>query len=77
MSRKVLGALFAALVVSTLAPAGDRSPKIPSAVVEKRVAKLTEKVHWLRDLDEAKALAQKEKKPIFWLHVLGDLDGVC
>ena len=50
---------------------------VPSAVVEKQVARLTDEVHWCTTLEEAKALAQKENKPIFWLHALGDLDGIC
>jgi hypothetical protein len=77
MSRKVFGALSLAVVVSTWALAGDRTPKIPSSVVEKRVAKLTQKIDWLSSLEEAKARATEQKKPIFWLHALGDLDGIC
>jgi hypothetical protein len=50
---------------------------VPSAVVEKKVAKLTERVKWHSSLDEAKDQARKDNKPIFWLHALGDLDGVC
>ena len=55
----------------------DVGPLVPPAVVEKKIARLTEQVHWHSSLDEAKELARKENKPIFWLHVLGDLDGIC
>jgi hypothetical protein len=41
------------------------------------VVKLNEQIHWLASLDEAKALAQEQNKPIFWLHALGELDGIC
>ena len=55
----------------------DTGRVIPGDVVEKKVEKLTDKIHWLSSLDEAKSLAQKQRKPIFWLQALGDLDGEC
>ena len=55
----------------------DTGRVIPGEVVEKKVEKLTDKIDWLSSLDEAKALAQKQHRPIFWLHALGDLDGEC
>jgi hypothetical protein len=55
----------------------DVGVTVPSKTVEKQVAKLTQKVKWLSSLDEAKEEARKQKKPIFWLHALGDLDGIC
>jgi hypothetical protein len=62
-------------------PAGvekkDTGAVMPSKTVEKKVAKLTSQINWLSSLDEAKELAQKQKKPIFWLHALGDLEGEC
>ena len=55
----------------------DTGGTIPGDVVEKKVEKLTDKIDWLSSLDEAKSLAQKQHKPIFWLQALGDLDGEC
>ena len=55
----------------------DTGATIPGDVVEKKVEKLTDKIDWLSSLDEAKSLAQKQHKPIFWLQALGDLDGEC
>jgi len=43
--------------------------------VQKDVATLTGKIAWKTSLDDAKALARKEGRMIFWWHVLGDLDG--
>lgn len=87
--RLITGALLLALA-AVPAQAGKNKPAanpgvetkdtgvtIPSALVEKKVARLTDQVHWFSSLDEARELAQKQKKPIFWLHALGDLDGVC
>ncbi len=55
----------------------DTGATLPGAAVEKKVAKLTDQVHWFASLDEARAEARKQHKPIFWLHALGDLDGDC
>jgi hypothetical protein len=54
-------------------PASSRL--VPGAQVEKKVALLSREVTWHESLDEAKKLAREQKKAIFWLHALGDLDG--
>jgi len=87
--RLITGALLLALAAAP-AEGGKNKPApnpgvetkntgatVPSAVVEKKVARLTDQVHWFSSLAEAKELAQKQNKPILWLHALGDLDGVC
>jgi hypothetical protein len=56
---------------------GNVGPTMPSVYVEANVSRLTDKIHWHTSFDEAKEQAQKEGKPIFWIHVLGDLDGTC
>jgi hypothetical protein len=55
----------------------DAGAVVPSGIVEKRVEKLYDKIHWYTSLDEAKAIAKQQKKPIFWVHLLGELDGEC
>jgi hypothetical protein len=72
--RIISGLLVTLFAAPSWLPAAE-PPKIPSAVVEKQVEKLTKKVHWCSSLDEAKEKAQISKKLIFWLHALGDLDG--
>ena len=47
------------------------------ATASKKVDKLVNQLPWVFTLDDAKAQATKENKPILWLHVLGDLDGIC
>ncbi len=83
MNRFLLGAfLFLGLI--TGAQAGDKQGK--SAVPTKGVAEdgkevhkdvqvLTEKISWQTSLDEAKSIAQRDGKMIFWWHMLGDLNG--
>jgi hypothetical protein len=63
-----------------LSPIVGQTPKskiVPGAEVQKKVTRLTGLVHWHSDLEEAKKIARQEKKGIFWLHALGDLDGDC
>ncbi len=55
----------------------DAGAVVPSGVVEMRVEKLKDKIHWSTSLDEAKAAAKEQKKPIFWMHILGEIDGEC
>ena len=72
--RFTTGLVVTLFAAASWLPAAE-PPKIPSAVVEKQVEKLTKKVQWCSSLDEAKEKAQASKKLIFWLHALGDLDG--
>ena len=70
------------LVLSVLfcRPAAGQTPKskvVSGVEVQKKVTRLTNLVHWHSDLEEAKKIARQEKKGIFWLHALGDLDGDC
>jgi len=46
-----------------------------STEVDAKVADLTRAIHWHGSLDEAKAAARSSGKPIFWMHMLGDLAG--
>jgi hypothetical protein len=71
------GTLAITLGLVLAATGQDRRPTIPSSTVERKVTKLTTEITWLSSLDEARARALKENKPILWLHALGDLDGVC
>jgi hypothetical protein len=43
--------------------------------VKKSVADLTTKIAWQSSLDAAKELARKDGKLIFWMNMLGDLNG--
>lgn len=49
---------------------------VDSATIEKNVDRVLEEVRWFDSYEEARAEAQKQKKPIVWIHALGDLQGV-
>ena len=56
---------------------GDAGPTVPAPLVKYQVDRLNGKINWLKSLDEAKQIAQSSNKPIFWVHVLGEIDGDC
>ena len=43
--------------------------------VKKSVSDLTTKISWQSSLDAAMALARKDRKMVFWMHMLGDMNG--
>ena len=43
--------------------------------VAERVEKVMKSIDWQESLAAAQAKAQKEKKLVFWLQLVGDLDG--
>jgi hypothetical protein len=61
---------------SKAAYAPSRGIAARSADVDAKVADLTKSIAWHQSLDEAKAAARKSGKPIFWMHMLGDLSGM-
>lgn len=82
-------ALALAVSLALLAPAeaGDRKEKRATSSVpirgtaengpevKKSVADLTSKIAWQTSIDAARQLARKDGKMIFWMNMLGDLDG--
>ena len=45
------------------------------AVCQERVTRLTGEISWLSDLEAAKEKARESKKLIFWVNMLGKLEG--
>ena len=43
--------------------------------VEQNVDKMMSKINWSKDFNELKKRAQAEKKMIFWVDIVGNLDG--
>ncbi len=48
---------------------------LSTSIVEERVKDLTTQIHWYKSLKEAEVEAQAQHKMIFWLQMLGDIDG--
>ena len=82
--RIALGALAFLVVVSITSPASvadDRPitprsiPKFGGTEVAQRVETMFSGIRWHGDFEEAMARAAEEGKPLFWLQVVGKLDG--
>ena len=48
---------------------------IPGCDAKKNAQKLVTQVSWSKSLEEAKSRAQQQGKLIFWMHMLGSLEG--
>jgi hypothetical protein len=58
-----------------IAPVQSAQPVLTGEVCDVRVHQLTSQIHWYENLHQAEAEAQKEGKLIFWMHMLGHIDG--
>ncbi|MBS1988927.1 MAG: hypothetical protein JSS83_00340 [Cyanobacteria bacterium SZAS LIN-3] len=77
--------IVASTLTATLALAGSLLPGLaPAALAEKvytgevcsvQVHKLTTGIKWETKLPVAEAEAQKDGKLVFWMHMLGKIDG--
>lgn len=65
----VLGALLAPTALA------QRNYAVEGAEVEKRTEALMDRIDWKPSLEEARAQAAESKKLVFWLQIVGDLDG--
>lgn len=68
-----VGALCALLTLG-LSP-GLQADGVSGVKVSANTREVLHEVTWSRDLADAKARAGKEKKLVFWMQVVGELDG--
>lgn len=73
MKRLLVVLALVALLVA--ARDGKRPKSVDAAVAAKRAAALTTEIAWKTSLDDALAQAKTEGKLVFWVQILGDLDG--
>ncbi len=68
--------LTTSIVASLAAPAAQAGPRILTGEVsEQRVAALTHQIQWYHSLAQAEQAARAQGKLVFWVHMLGNLDG--
>jgi hypothetical protein len=78
-----LRTVFAPLALAALVASGAGAvsaqdvPMKPLSGTEvaKRTKKLLADVHWTNDIEDLKKQAEAENKLIFWLEIVGELDG--
>lgn len=70
-------ALALALVGASLAPveAGPAKKMIPASEVEQNTRKVLTRIPWAQSLEEARELAARSKKLVFYLQIVGELGG--
>jgi hypothetical protein len=75
VNKSVLASLILATTMSLSAIPGRAEPVLQGAVCSTRVHELTSDIHWYTDLKEAEEQAQQQGKLVFWMHMLGKIDG--
>ena len=50
-------------------------PVLTGEVCDVRVHQLTSQIEWFNNLHKAEDEAQKDGKLVFWMHMLGKIDG--
>ena len=63
------------LLFLTLVSADTLKQAVSASQVEKNVAKVMKVYNWSDSLHELQQEAEKKNKMIFWLQVVGELDG--
>lgn len=68
--------LSAALCASVLlAPASFAEKVLSGQVCSEQVEKLSNQINWYKNLSKAESAAQEQNKLIFWIHMVGKIDG--
>lgn len=56
--------------------AAPNAPKIITGnIAHEQASKLTSEIHWYQNLSQAESSARSQGKLVFWMHMLGHLDG--
>jgi len=74
LTARVLPAFL--LAASLGAGSVNAAPRIvPGTQAHENTNRLTTEIHWYNNLNSAEAEARRENKLVFWMHMLGTLDG--
>jgi len=76
MKKVALAAVAMILLAAQCSPALAKKPHIvPGDVALDRTEQLVSEIQWNRNLSQAEAQARKQGKMIFWVQMLGDING--
>ena len=76
MVKQLCIATLAVLVLSgTLSAQNIATKYLSGEQVKTRTEVVMTKIPWVNDLDELKTKAAADNKLIFWMQIVGDLDG--
>ncbi len=60
----------------TVPSAEARRMMVPGEEAQSRTTMLSQEIRWHKDLSAAQTQARRQGKLIFWMHMLGQIDGV-
>jgi hypothetical protein len=78
MQKSTTVLAFTLLLAGTAAltqPAFSAKPVLTGEICDTRVHQLTTQIEWYDNLHKAESEAQKQGKLVFWMHMLGHIDG--
>jgi hypothetical protein len=67
--------LLGVLLVGLSVPIAGAETIVSGVTVSQRAANVMEAIDWAPDLKTAQEKATEQKKLVFWLQLVGDLDG--
>ena len=74
--RNSIVTILVAILLCSLSGLASGSPRhVAGSDVSKRVDLVMKNIQWQDSLEKLKETAQKKKKLIFWLQIVGELDG--
>ena len=69
-------AFFAVMsLISSKAVIAETPGVIPAQEAASQAKTVKYSINWVNSLPKAQEQARREHKPIFWLHILGNIDG--
>ncbi len=72
-SLSVLGVLL--VLGASLSLPAQAEKVLEGQVCSQRVHELTSEIDWYKSLNKAEDAAREQGKLVFWLHILGKIDG--
>ena len=77
MRRSFHNALLLSILTASCNVAALAYPSgvIPAPEAASQAKSVKYSINWINSLPDAQAQARREHKPIFWMHMLGNIDG--
>jgi hypothetical protein len=75
LSASIVAAIALTAAVGNQTVRAEHLTVVPGEVADKQAYVTNKGIRWYTSLDEAEAEARKQGKLVFWLHMLGTIDG--
>lgn len=67
--------VFSLIAIMAVPVLADRLTVVTGSEARKENFQVAKRINWHQDLDQARAEAAKSGKLVFWMHMLGSVDG--